>query len=91
MDSKGFEIDSDIIASRNNDGSIVAMKVDDSDLFYKITGVATEVWTYLEQGLKQTEIIEKISSDFEISKEEASKDIQTFLKDLIKFNIITEM
>lgn len=90
MSSMTYEIDSEIIASRNNDGSIVAMKVDDSDLFYKITGVATEVWGYLEQGLSKSEIISKITNDFQVSEEQTQKDFDNFITDLKKFNILTE-
>jgi hypothetical protein len=90
MSSCTYEIDSDIIASRNNDGSIVAMKVDDSDLFYKITGVATEVWNYLEQGLSKGEIVKNITNSFDVTEEESTKDFDTFITDLKKFKILTE-
>lgn len=90
MPSVTYEIDSEIIASRNNDGSIVAMKVDDSDLFYKITGVATEVWNYLEQGLSRDEIVKNITKSFEVTEEQSAKDFDTFITDLKKFKILTE-
>ena len=85
-----YVIDDEIVASRNNDGSIVAMKVDDSDLFYKITGVATEVWNKLEAGANTDEIITSITSEYEISKDVVEKDIEEFYKDLLKFNIIKQ-
>lgn len=85
-----YVIDDEIVASRNNDGSIVAMKVDDSDLFYKITGVATEVWNKLEAGVNTDEIIASITSEYEISKDVVEKDIEEFYKDLLKFNIIKQ-
>jgi hypothetical protein len=90
MPSGTYEIDSEIIASRNNDGSIVAMKVDDSDLFYKITGVATEVWSYLEQGLSRDEIVKNITESFEVTEEQSIKDFDTFITDLKKYKILTE-
>lgn len=81
-------INSDIIASRNNDGSIVAMKADDTDLFYKITGVATQVWHYLEEGQQVDEIIKKIAEEFSAEEEKVRSDVDAFIKDLKNFGIL---
>lgn len=90
MSSGLYEVDSEIIVSRNNDGSIVAMKVDDSDLFYKITGVATTVWTHIEEGLSKEDILDKVASEYDVTKEVVSKDFDSFIKELKKFDIIKE-
>ncbi len=90
MASNAYEIDSEIIASRNNDGSIVAMKVDDSDLFYKITGVATTVWTHLENGLTLEEITNQVMDEFDVAEDILKSDIDKFIIELKKFNIIRE-
>jgi hypothetical protein len=85
-----INIHPDIIASRNNDGSIVAMKADDSDLFYKITGVATLVWQGIENGDSETIIIESILSEYDITVDKVKEDITTFLTDLRKYGIIQD-
>lgn len=85
-----INIHPDIIASRNNDGSIVAMKADDSDLFYKITGVATLVWQGIENGDNETSIIENILNEYDITVDKVKEDITIFLTDLRKYGIIQD-
>ncbi|MDP7321902.1 MAG: PqqD family protein [Bacteriovoracaceae bacterium] len=88
MSSSVYQIDPEIIASKNNDGSIVAMKADDSDLFYKITGVATDVWDLMEKKMDIEAIIEQIASEYDVSKKQVENDVNNFINDLKKLNIL---
>ena len=88
MSGNNLVIQSDIIASRNNDGSVVAMKADDSDLFYKITGVSTTVWDYIEQGHDIDKMVQLITDEYNAEPEIVKKDIESFILDLKKFNIL---
>lgn len=84
-----IEIPSDIISRINQDGTSVLMRMDNADVFYKIDGIASSVWSGIEDGKKLEEIVTEIQkSHQEISKETILTDVNKFLSDLVKFKLI---
>ena len=85
---KVIEIEEGIISSNNNDGTVIIMKADDSDLFYKINGVAAQVWSAIEKGEPTISTIKKISEDFDIESKQIEKDVNEFIENLLAYKII---
>ncbi len=77
-----------IISRENQDGTIVLMKPDDLDLFYKIDGVAASVWKQLQTDSNLEQIIQDLSKQYDVSTKQIEDDINSFFNDLKKFEII---
>ena len=83
-----FQLAQDIVVRKNNDGTIIVMIMDDSNLFYKVDGVAAEVFSLLEQEKSYGEVIDLLSNKHSVSTELLKKDSFTFLKDLERLEML---
>jgi hypothetical protein len=88
LDDKIFTINEEVVSRNNQDGTVVLMKMDDSEIFYKIEGVAAEVWKEINSGKKLLDIKTQILCDFDVDKDILENDISTFVNDLIDKNIV---
>lgn len=54
-----------------------------------LNDVGSIVWQHLEEGVDK--LVEKITSEYDVSEEEARKDVETFIKELKEVGaILTE-
>lgn len=79
---KTITVQSDLVARNNEDGTIVVMKMDESNLFFKIEGVATEVWKGLNENKNLKQIYADIKSEYDVSDDQLMSDIEAFINDL---------
>lgn len=79
---KSVTVQSDLVARNNEDGTIVVMKMDESNLFFKIEGVATHVWKGLNENKNLKQIFADIKSEYDVSDDQLLGDIEAFLNDL---------
>lgn len=56
--------------------------VGDLNSIYTLNEVGTSIWQLIDGERSVDELIERISSEYEVSKEEASKDVFEFLTTL---------
>jgi hypothetical protein len=56
--------------------------------FHKLNRLGTKIWEKLSQGWMVSEIIKFIVQKYNISDEEANKDIREFIENLEKENLI---
>lgn len=78
----------DVVARTNQDGSLVLMKMDESNLFYKINGVAALVWKELHEGKSVEAVIEMIVADYDTTIEQARQDVEDLVQELIQKKLI---
>jgi hypothetical protein len=83
-----YKSSDDTVARKNQDGTIVVMKMDDSNIFYKIDGVASEVWKLMVDGLTPEQIKAKILNDFSCTQEQVDQDVATFMQELLDRKLI---
>ena len=83
-----YELATDIISRNNQDGTVVIMKMDDSNTFFKIDGVSAEVWTGISNKNSMETIINDILNRYEVSKEILNKDIESAINTLLHKNLI---
>lgn len=72
----------DLVARNNDDGTIVVMRMDESNLFFKIEGVAADVWKGLNANKGLKDIVAEIQSSYDVTEEDLIKDVEKFLNDL---------
>ena len=87
--SKSFKIDEELVCRKNQDGTIVLMKMDESDNFYKVNGVATEVWELLQNNVAVDEIYNLLTDKYDVTREKIVEDTENFIADLLKFGMVT--
>lgn len=87
-DNKVFEVQEDIVSRKNQDGTVVLMKMDDSEMFYKIDGVAASVWKAIEEKKEVGAIKTEIVGEFNVSPDQVNTDVESFINDLIGKSIV---
>lgn len=85
-----FEASSDIVVRKNQDGTVIIMRMDDSEVFYKIDGVAAEIWSSIVEKKNLNTIIDEIKEKNNVSEDVLCKDMDKFLKDLLKYEMISK-
>ncbi len=89
MLNKKVTITTEAISRVNQDGTIVIMKMNEDEFFYKIDGVAAVVWQkFTTEGILVSQIIDEILSEYNVSKEVLVKDIENFLKKAEEYSLI---
>ncbi len=89
LESK-INIDSEIVFRTNKDGTVVVMKMDNDDKFYKITGVAAEMWHQFGKNDKSLEvIIAELSETYNIPRDQILSDAKDFLEKISNLKLIT--
>ena len=64
------------------------MKMDDSELFYKIDGVAAEVWKGIEKKMNLTAIKQQIMADYNVAASKLDADVETFVSSLLSKKLL---
>lgn len=80
--SKQVKLTPDLVARNNDDGTIVVMRMDESNLFFKIDGVAAEVWKGLNANKGLQEIFDEIKGSYDVTDDQLKGDMEKFLNDL---------
>ncbi|MFA5583302.1 MAG: PqqD family protein [Bacteriovoracaceae bacterium] len=83
-----FTVTQNYVHRKNPDGSVILMKVTDDDDFFKITGVASQIWQRIDGKKTINEILLSILSEYDVTEEQLVKDAEPFLKRLIELEII---
>lgn len=78
------------IASRVIKGETFIVTPFDSTL-HMLNPLGTKIWQLLDERNTIEEIVTKICEEYEVSKEEARKDIQEFVDELKKKKIIEKI
>lgn len=83
-----FDVSRDIVSRKNQDGTVVLMRMDDSELFYKIDGIAAEVFALIDGKKNVLSIASEVLSNHPGNEERLPKDIDSFFKKLVDMKMI---
>lgn len=86
-----YVIATDIVSRNNTDGTVVIMKMDDSNNFFKINGVSAEIWSGLSGQKSLKTIASDILNNYDISDEVVTKDITSVVHTLLEKNLIKKI
>lgn len=90
FDNIEVKFQEDIVTRKNENGSIVLMKMDDSDIFFKINGIAAEIYTEIEKGQKLNNIFKDLCSRYPDKEDQLISDIDSFLKKLDTLSLLSK-
>lgn len=88
LNSKVIRLSDDIVTRQNSDGTVIIMKMEESDEFFKINGIAAHVFKELEAGKNLNDICQNILNEYNVNEEVVVKDIEILLEQLSKANIL---
>jgi len=69
------------------DGQIVMMSIENGE-YYGFNEMATIVWGKIESGIRVSELIENLITEYSVTKEECAKDISELMEYLSSKNIV---
>lgn len=89
-DLKNFKLNlsDEVVTRKNSDGSIILMKMDDGDIFYKMEGVSSEVYKRLEAGKSLFDVSNEILAEYEVDEKTLVTDLSKLIGDLSKVGLI---
>lgn len=85
-----FKVADDIISRTNQDGTCVLMRMDDSTVFFKIDGVAAEVWQELSKGQSASQIVDQLSQKHGVQKDQLENDARGFIQEVLDKSFIVK-
>lgn len=85
-----FKVAEDIISRTNQDGTCVLMRMDDSSVFFKIDGVAAEVWQSISKGQSASEILDQLAQKHSVEKSVIENDTKSFIQEVLDKKFITK-
>jgi hypothetical protein len=85
----GFGKSDSVISRRNQNGTVILMRLDKASSFYKIDGVAAEVWTCLEAPKPLEAVVEFFGKRYP-QKKTLSREIDTLVKKLTKLELLAQ-
>ncbi len=84
-----MQIAPEVVSRNSNDGTVIVMKMTDDNFFYKINGVAAEMWMKISaQNSNLGEVIKEISTEYNIPEDQIKKDAQEFLNKAYELKLI---
>lgn len=78
----------DVVVRSNQDGTMIMMKMDDSNVFFKIEGIAAEVLKGVQEGKKPSDIISTLLDEYETSVDEVTNDVEKFINEMMQKNLL---
>lgn len=91
---KVFQKKHDIVFRKIADEAILVPirgNVADMHRLFMLNPVAEFIWQHFEQNTSLDAICMKLEDDFDVSREQAEKDLSEFVLELQKFDLITEV
>lgn len=60
----------------------------ESGKYFLIKGVGNDIWDYLQEEITPNEIIEKLLSEYEVTREVCEQQVMAFLEKMEKYDFI---
>jgi hypothetical protein len=86
-----YAVKESIVSRTNQDGTVIIMKMDEGNTFFKINGVAAEVWKELSTKKNINEITAEIVNSYNASEETIETDIKNFVETLLSKELIQKI
>lgn len=79
-EEKAFAIPDTILAAHLEDEAVLLDM--DSKQYFRLNGTAAFIWKGLERGLSHEAVIESLTENFEVGREEAVAELERLLQEL---------
>jgi hypothetical protein len=79
----------DVVVRKNQDGTMIMMKMDDSNVFFKVQGVSVNVLKGIQDNKGPQDIIREIVDEYDVTADKVQSDVETFLSELVSKDLLT--
>lgn len=79
-----------IVSKRDSKGINLLVGLDDSQNFFKIDGIASDVWDLLLEAKTLNEIIIHVNEQYPDHLEQIKKDVEQLIHQLLELKVIKE-
>jgi hypothetical protein len=86
-----YVIPEGIVSRSNQDGTVILMKMDESNTFFKINGVAAIVWRELATQKDINQIVLETIESYDAPKEKIISDIKAFVETLLAKDLVQKV
>lgn len=83
--------ESNIVFRRNKDGSVLITQLNNDNKFYKINGVAAELWMKLDGTLSLEKIMQELLATYEVDSKRLYQDSEACIKELVKLDFVVKV
>lgn len=88
MKDTSITLAANFIAKKRSDGNILIVGLDDSEIYFTISGVSVELWEDMMSGKSVNQAQAALIAKYPQHKKEFPDLVENFLKDLKKHKII---
>lgn len=88
---KFFQKSESLVARRNQDGTAILMKLDETNLFYKLQGTAADVWAEFDHPRTLEGLVHHFSKLYPSAQKQLENDLAAFLETLVQNGLIIEL
>lgn len=91
MFESNYVVQESVVSRANQDGTVILMKMDEGNTFFKINGVAAEVWKELSTKKHINQIAEEMVSSYDAPKDQIVTDIKNLVDTLLTKDLIKQV
>lgn len=88
MASEKISSHTDVVSRKNQDGSLILMRLDASSVFFKIDGIAAQIWSDLSEPKTVQELLSQYQNKYPQYNDKLSTDIPSLINQLKEKNLI---
>lgn len=86
--NNSYIVSKEIVGRKNQDNTVIIMKLDDSKVFYKINGLAALIWSFFQSPASESLILDAVQKKFTNSTNNFPSDISSLIQSLLAKNLI---
>lgn len=87
--NKIFCSNKNLISRRNQDNTVIIMKLDDANTFYKISDLAANIWNLFQSPANAQDILTALLTKFSpVPAEQVKTDFNAFVENLLALNFL---
>jgi hypothetical protein len=84
----GFAKADSVISRKNRNGTVILMRLDKASSFYKLDGIAAEVWSCFEAPKSMAAVVDYFGERYPAKAKTIHKDIDGLVKKLVKSELL---
>lgn len=85
-----YKMSEDVVVRKNQDGTMIMMKMDDSNVFFKVQGVSVNVLKGIQDSKGPQDIINEITSEYDVKAAQVEADVEDFLTKLVSKDLLVK-
>ena len=86
--NNSYIVSKEIVGRKNQDNTVIIMKLDDSKVFYKINGLAALIWSFFQSPASEAMVVQAFHKKYAISTNDFHSEISLFIQSLLAKNLL---